>query len=487
MVWVGYNVGLMLGWDGKESLFLGAALAQTSSAVLIKFLRDSGQLYSTRGQLVLAISVVEDLSAVILLSLLTGIATTGASTASEFTELSIKLSIFAVAALVFGTLFVPRLLRFVSRFRSAETLLLTSLGLCFGLGLIAGELGLSATAGAFLIGTVVGDTEHSETIGRVTAPVRDMFAALFFVSIGMLVDFSRFGEAVIPILIVTAIFVAGKVVFNTVAAYFAGYDGRTALEVGTGMPQMGEFALAIAKVGSDHNVVGAIVYPVIAGVTAVSSLIFPSVIRLASPVADFFERRSPAMLKQYAEGLTMALLFVRRSLTAKSESSEQVRRASRLVFVNLALMAVILAASAVALHYVKGLASVLHWGEGLLGLAIGAAAITLCVPSGLVVWRAVSDLAERVTDQLMERRFGRVIQGRRAAVVRLVQQSILAALVALAVVWALPFMIELLSIGSLAAPLPIVVLLITVLVTARLAIKIHRALEVAFRRTILGE
>ncbi|MSQ09328.1 MAG: cation:proton antiporter [Dehalococcoidia bacterium] len=487
MLWLGYQVGLTFGWTDTEAFFLGAALSMTSSAVLIKYLRDSGELYSTRGQLIIGISIVEDFLAVILLSLLAGVATTGASDARQVGQLGVKLGIFAVAALIFGTLFVPRLLRFLEKFRSPETLLLVSLGMCFGLGLIAGELGLSAAAGAFLIGTVVGDTEFSETVSRVTAPVRDMFAALFFVSIGMLVDFDGFTGMIVPTLVVATVFIIGKVIINTVITFLTGQDGRTSLQVGTGMPQLGEFSLAMVKTGSDHGTVGTALYPVVAVTTVITSFFFPFIFRSADRVSDFFARVSPPLVRQYADWLTQWLTTLRKLLTVHGEGAEPVKRASRLVLINLVIIAMLLAVSAVSLHYADDLARSVGWGEEVIGLIVGAVAITLCVPSGLVVWKAVSDLAEKVTDQMLAGRLGAGRRERRVAIVKLVQQTMLAALLIVVVIWAMPLVISLLSIGKLAAPIPIIVLVVTVLFTARLAIKIHKALEVAFRRTILGE
>mgnify|MGYP001587938792 CR=1 FL=1 len=223
MLYLGFKTGIALGWTPTEALFLGAALSMTSSAVLIKYLRDTGQLHAAHGQIIIGITLIEDFLAVILLSLLSGVATTGGGVgAGQLGGLALKLGIFAIAVLVLGTVFVPRLLRFLGKSDSPETLLLVSLGLCFGLGLTANELGLSATAGAFLIGTVIGDTEFSEKISRITAPVRDVFAALFFVSIGMLVNFGDFGRIVLPTLAIAALFIGGKIAIGFAAALLTG-------------------------------------------------------------------------------------------------------------------------------------------------------------------------------------------------------------------------------------------------------------------------
>ena len=270
MMALGYEVGLLLGWSGQEAIFLGAALSISSSAVLIKMLRDTGTLMGMRGRLVVGILVVEDFAAVVLLSVLSGVATTETFQAADVAWLLGKLGIFTVATLVIGGLLTPRLVELSARYRSREALLIVSLALCFGLAMVAQELGLSAAAGAFLIGTVLGDTKYSGELLHIIVPVRDMFSALFFVSIGMLVNFSTIGEFIVPALIVAAVFIVGKMVADTMGTFVAGHDGRTSLQVGMSMPQMGEFSLAMVKVGRDYGAIGSFLYPIVTVTTAIT-------------------------------------------------------------------------------------------------------------------------------------------------------------------------------------------------------------------------
>jgi CPA2 family monovalent cation:H+ antiporter-2 len=219
--------------------------------------------------------VVEDFAAVLLLTLLSGIATTGTAGWGDVGLLVAKLAVFAVASLALGALFVPRIIRFVSQFRSRETLLLASLALCFTLALLGQRLGISAAAGAVLIGTVIGDTDESRQITGIIEPIRDMFAALFFVSIGMLIDLSLFKDHILSGVIVSGVFIAGKIVANTAGTFVAGQGGRVSLQVGMGKPQIGEFSLAMMKIGAEHEAVRAFLYQVMVGVTAITSLVYP--------------------------------------------------------------------------------------------------------------------------------------------------------------------------------------------------------------------
>ena len=223
---IGYELAHWLGWTQTERIFLGAALSISSSAILIKMLRDTGSLHDLRGQLIVGILLVEDFVAVILLTVLAGVATAGgAASLGDIGALAARLAIFAVAVLTIGALLAPRIMHYIARFESEEMVLIATLTLCFGLALAAHQLGLSAAAGAFLIGMILGDTELSEQISRLMNPLRDMFAALFFVSLGMLMDVFSIGDYIVPALIISAVFIVGKVLADTMGTS-AGGRGR---------------------------------------------------------------------------------------------------------------------------------------------------------------------------------------------------------------------------------------------------------------------
>lgn len=488
MVWAGYQIGLSFGWTSTEAFFLGSALSISSSAVLAKLLRDSGQLNTRRGQLIIGILVIEDFAAVILLSVLTGVAETGGATgAGEIGALAGRLALFALAALVLGTLFVPRIVTVIERLQSAEMLLLASLGMCFGLALLAERSGLSAAAGAFLIGTVVGDSAHSQLIGRMVAPVRDLFGAIFFVSIGMLVNFSGLGGAVAPAVVVTTVFVAGKFLITTFATFLTGEGPRSAVEVGTGMPQLGEFSLAMVKVGADKGALAAPVNPVIVLTTTVTSFLMPLVFRSAKPLSDLAGRRSPALLRQYFMGLTRAMAVARTALAVQGPMSREIRRAARRVMVNVGIIALLVAVGTLLLRFSNDLSGELHVARTTIGLLMGAVVMFLSVPSVVIIFRSTSDLGERLADEMIGLWPEGADRLRRTAFAQVIRLSIRATLLVTAAVWGLPFVLNLFALGSFARPVAIVVVVLLVLFTFQSARRIHRQLEVTFRRTIMGD
>ena len=487
MIALGYEVGLLLGWSGKESFFLGAALSISSSAILVKMLRDNGQLLQTHGRLIIGILVVEDFVAVILLSVLSGVATTGTASASDVGILIAKLAVFVASALVLGGLLAPKLIDYVARFQSRETLLITGLALCFGLALVAGELGVSAAAGAFIIGTVLGDSEHSEEILQVMSPVRDMFAALFFVSVGMLVDLSLFSDFIGPALIVSVVFVVGKVLADTMGAFVTGHDGRSSLKVGMGMPQIGEFSLAMVKVGADHRAIGPSLYPIIAVTTAITSVIYPFIFRLSDRTAGLLQRRSPRLLAYYVTQLSSWLVIVRRAFTFRGELTHMIQRSGRVIILNLGVIVVLITAGTFLVRFVEPLGELVNLQRSLLGLIVGFATIVLCVPAAAILWKQLTVLADALTAYIFDDLGDSSTIWHRGDLRNIFHDSILTVILIMLAIWTIPLVTELLSIGRFSVPVPILLLIAVALLTGRTIFKVHGLLEDTFSRTFLGQ
>lgn len=486
LIALGFQIGVALGWTDTEAIFLGAAISISSSAVLIKMLGDSGELMSTRGRIIVGILVVEDFAAVILLSILSGVATGGTANAGEIGLIAGKLALFTGAALVAGALIVPRLIDFVAKTRSNETLLVAALALAFGLALVGELLGISAAAGAFLIGAVLGDTKHAHTISERMHPVRDMFGALFFVSVGMLVDIHQISEFIGPALIVAAVFMAGKVIANTVGVFVTGTNGTDSLRVGMGMPQSGEFSLAMVKVGADHGVIGPFLYPVIAVVTAITSVLYPIFYRSADGVSGFLKRWSPRVLKTYVDSIGEWLAALQKSFEFNSPSAKEIQRSGRVMIVNLALMALLIGVGTFTLSFSDNLGDFMNVEESVIGLAISAGVLALCIPSGVILWKESRKLADLLTTSAFRPRTAGSHRWRTEEVRLLLRDSMLGLSAILLGVWAIPLLSRLLALGDLSTPIPIIFLIGVAFILARSGLKLHSALESTMQRTILG-
>ena len=487
MIALGYEVATLLGWSPTEAIFVGAALSISSSAIIVKVLRDSGRLLQPHGRLIVGILVVEDFAAVLLLSVLSGVATSGTANVGDVTNLMSKLGVFFICALFAGALLAPRIINFVARFNSREALLIVSLAMCFGLALVGEKLGTSAAVGAFIIGTVLGDSEHSEALTAVMTPVRDVFAALFFVSIGMLIDLSLFGQFIVPALILTAVFMAGKTIAATLGTFVTGHDGTTSLSVGMGTPQMGEFSLAMTKVGVDHAVVSAFLYPVVAVASAITSLFYPLVTRSAYPLSFFLQRRSPRLMRQYVASMSRALISLRAVFGLESDLAHHVQRSGRVIIVNFGLIVVTIGVGTFALNFAGNLAQMLNLQQWVLGLAVSSIVVLLCVPPAVFIWRALQRMTDDLSGFILRIDVSNLnLLGRRELHV-ILRNSILILMVVALAIWSLPFISRLVVLGSFSTPIAIFILLGIVVLLWRVAFKIHRVMAATFSQTFLGD
>jgi CPA2 family monovalent cation:H+ antiporter-2 len=296
LFWVGYEIGLLFKWRPLDSIFLGAMLSMSSTTVIIKVLRELGKMKERFALLVFGILVVEDILGIAMIALLSGIAMTGGLSVAAVGQTLGKLGVFLVVALVVGLIIVPRLLAYVARFKSNEMLLVTVLGLCFGVSLLAVKLGYSVALGAFIIGAVVAESREIHRIENLIEPVRDMFSAIFFVAIGLLIDPKMLLAHWLPVLVITIAVIVGKVLTCSFGAFAGGNDSRTSLRVGMSLAQIGEFSFIIASLGVTLKVTSDFLYPIAVAVSAITTLFTPYLIRSTDAVINFFDRRAPRAL-----------------------------------------------------------------------------------------------------------------------------------------------------------------------------------------------
>ena len=298
MIWIGYEIGRAFGWKTIDALFLGAMLAISSTTIIVKALDDLRLKQQRFAQLIFGILIVEDILAIGIIALLSSFALSGGMEVAEVGGTLARLTVFMVVALVLGLLLVPRLLSYVARFNSDEMLLVTVLGLCFGFSLLVIRLEYSVALGAFMIGAIIAEARELKRIERLIAPVRDMFSAIFFVAIGLLIDPKVVLEYALPISVITLAVVAGKVLTCSLGTFVAGHDGRTSLRVGMGLAQIGEFSFIIAALGVSLKVTGDFLYPVVVAVSVITTLLTPYLIRASDPLAGWLAPRLPARLSQ---------------------------------------------------------------------------------------------------------------------------------------------------------------------------------------------
>jgi CPA2 family monovalent cation:H+ antiporter-2 len=296
MVFTGYWLGQIFGWKPMDCIFLGAILAISSTTIIVKALEELGQTKERFARLIFGILVVEDILAILMIALLSGFAVTGSLAVADIGQTVLKLSAFLGVLLVGGLIVVPRLLNYVARFKSNEMLLVTVVGLCFGVSILAVKLGYSVALGAFLIGAIIAEARQIAKIEGLMHPVRDLFSAVFFVSIGLLIDPSVLWQYKWPILFISIAVIVGKVFTCGLGTFLAGNEQRTSLRVGMGLAQIGEFSFIIAALGEQLNVTSKFLYPIAVAVSAVTTLTTPYLMRASDAVANGFDRLAPQSL-----------------------------------------------------------------------------------------------------------------------------------------------------------------------------------------------
>jgi CPA2 family monovalent cation:H+ antiporter-2 len=339
MVSVGYLVGQMLGFTRIESIFAGAITGISSTTIIVKAFEEQ-KVKGRVTELVFGILIIEDLIAIFLLTVLTTVARSGSISPADLAMTAVRLVMFLAPLIGFGLLIVPRAIRAVVRLGRPETTLVASIGICFAAALLALSFGYSVALGAFIAGSLIAESGHEIEIEQMVRPVRDMFAAIFFVSVGMMIDPTALSQHWLAVLALTIAVMVGKVLAVTIGAFLAGHGRRTAMKAGMSLAQIGEFSFIIASVGVAAGVIGGWMYPVAIAVSAITTLTTPLLIKLSNRAAGSIDRWLPEPIQTVAALYGSWIERVRTAPRAPTERSA-VNRIVRFILVDAALIIVL--------------------------------------------------------------------------------------------------------------------------------------------------
>ena len=300
MLWIGTGLGRSFGWKGVDAGFLGAAIALSSTMVATRTLKEEGKQGQPFARLVVGLLVAEDVLAIVMLTLLTAVALGGSVQAGTAFALIGHLGLFVVVGMILGLLLLPRLVDYVARFGRDETLLVSVLGICFGTSLLAAQMGFSVALGAFLAGAVVAEARSVGRVLHLIEPLRDMFAALFFVSIGLKIDPATLWQFALPALLIAGVVVAGKTLACSFGILALGHDARTALRSGLAMAQIGEFSFVIATLGWSLHATSDFLYPITVAVSVLCMAASPYINRSSERLATALARIVPRPVRVLA-------------------------------------------------------------------------------------------------------------------------------------------------------------------------------------------
>lgn len=290
----GYYAGIWMGWSRMDSLFLGGMLASSSTTIIIRAFDELGVKTKQYARIVFGVLVVEDIVVILLMVLLSTIAVTQQFEGSEIVFTVLKLLFFLGLWFITGIFLLPTLLRKTRELLDSETMLILSLGLCLGMVVVATQVGFSAELGAFIMGSIIAETTSAEKVEHLIKPVKDLFGAVFFVSVGMMIDPQAIIEYGIPVMVITLLTLLGKLVSTTLGALLSGQPLKQSVQVGMSMAQIGEFAFIVATLGLSLGVISDFLFPVAVGVSAITTFTTPYLIKASGGVSQFIERTLPA-------------------------------------------------------------------------------------------------------------------------------------------------------------------------------------------------
>ncbi|HKY99244.1 MAG TPA: cation:proton antiporter [Gemmatimonadaceae bacterium] len=339
MLALGYFMGQLLGFTKIESVFTGAIVAISSTTIIARAFEEN----NVRGKLrevVFGILIVEDLIAIILIALLTAIATGAGMSAWSLTITIVRLVTFLLGLVIVGILLVPRFVRGIVKLEREETTLVGAIGLCFAAAFLAYAFGYSVALGAFIMGSLVAESGESGRIERLVHPVRDMFVAIFFVSVGSLIDPRLVLENWVAVVALSALVIAGKTVAVSAGAFITGAGLRHSIQTGMSLAQIGEFSFIIAGVGLTAGVTRGFMYPVAVAVSAITTLFTPLLIKAAEPAAMWIDRKMPRPMQT---SVALYASWVDRMRNAPpTQGRSRTKSLIRLILVDAALLTLVL-------------------------------------------------------------------------------------------------------------------------------------------------
>lgn len=370
MILVGVFVGWTFGWNRMDCIYLGGMLAMSSTTIIYKAFDDMGLRQQRFVGLVLSILILEDILAIVLMVMLSTMAVSQNFEGGEMVYSILKLLFFLTLWFVVGIYGIPLFLKRVRKLMSDETLLIVSLALCFGMVYLAALVGFSPAFGAFIMGSILSETIESEHIGKLVSPVKDLFGAIFFVSVGMMVDPAMIVEYKYQILVIVLAVLLGQTIFGTTGVLLSGQPLKTAMQCGFSLTQIGEFAFIIASLGVSLKVTSHFLYPIVVAVSVITTFLTPYMIRLAVPAYNVIDKYMPSrwrrLLDRYSSGASVA-----------NHSNNWKKLVIAIIRIVLIYAVLSIAVTALFLHFIVPLATDMLgdlWGR-ILGAALTIAAI----------------------------------------------------------------------------------------------------------------
>ena len=298
MLLIGFGVGQLLGWGIMDSVFLGGMLSMSSTTIIIKAFDELGVRNQGFAQLVFGTLVIEDIAGIFMMIILSTLSVSQSISSGALAMKLALLVLYLALWLILGIYLLPTLMNKATPLMNDETLLVISLGICFGMVLLANALGFSSALGAFMAGSLLAGTVHAERVEHLTSGVKDLFGSVFFLSVGMMLDPAMIVKYIVPILIITLVTLVGKLIFSSLGVLLSGQTLKNAVHCGCSLAQIGEFAFIIASLGLSLGVIADYIYPIIVSVSIITTLTTPSFIKGSDKLYEWLEKVLPSKLTE---------------------------------------------------------------------------------------------------------------------------------------------------------------------------------------------
>lgn len=298
MLLIGFGVGQLLGWGIMDSVFLGGMLSMSSTTIIIKAFDELGVRNQGFAQLVFGTLVIEDIAGIFMMIILSTLSVSQSISGGALAMKLALLVLYLALWLILGIYLLPTLMNKATPLMNDETLLVSSLGICFGMVLLANALGFSSALGAFMAGSLLAGTVHAERVEHLTSGVKDLFGSVFFLSVGMMLDPAMIVKYIVPILIITLVTLVGKLIFSSLGVLLSGQTLKNAVHCGCSLAQIGEFAFIIASLGLSLGVIADYIYPIIVSVSIITTLTTPSFIKGTDKLYEWLEKVLPSKLTE---------------------------------------------------------------------------------------------------------------------------------------------------------------------------------------------
>lgn len=359
MMMMGFSSGKLFGWRQMDCIFLGGMLAMSSTTIIYKAFDDLGLRQQRFAGLVMSVLILEDVLAIVMMVMLAAVAGGSSPDGGQMLRSVLSIAFFLILWFVVGIFLIPMFLRNVRKLINEETLLIVSLGLCCLMAVVSTQVGFSSAFGAFVMGSILAETVEADKIIKLVEPVKNLFGAIFFVSVGMLVEPRILVEYALPVVTIVLTILIGQAVLGSFGYLLSGQPLKTAMKCGFSMAQIGEFAFIIASLGLSLGVISNFLYPVVVAVSVITTFLTPYMMRAATPCYTLMERRLPSGVIVFLNHITLS--HPSTSAAKNKWKSLITQMTINVVIYSILSIAIIFVMFTVFLPFIRHILSGWHW------------------------------------------------------------------------------------------------------------------------------